>query len=741
MADSMPEAAPVSTPAPPAPVPAAADSRFFVGTRERVRGRSWPMRLLGRFSSVYSAAALIATLATVIGGATVYETRYGPDIAAVMIYQSWWFAGIFVLLAVNIFGAAAVRFPWRRHQYGFVVVHAGLLTLILGFFLAGNDRLDGSLAAPPGHEVSVIELPRDALTVALEDKRIERELQPIPYAGYPGFARFALGALAPWAWPLAEPGINRLAKPVPIFDERLDGLGLRVVAVVDTARPESGFIAADEGDADAASCGPAARLALSVRTPGMPLGTLEPVASSWLSLSGDRVASIGPATATMARCGSPEMAEDFLAAKPEPAEHGAVTAYWHGARLRAEVPVALPATLELAPDLAVTFTRYIPNPRVRDGELVQDDAAAIDPFISLKVGTGAPEQRTWHDQVLSAYHLLPGPTGGPDLLFAHPRLHSTGDAAADVAGNAPGAPPSMSGGYVQMLIAPDRRLLLRWFTRSKGFGGSSALSGGHADTWSGDVVGGETSPMQLRARVDYLPIAISGPEPVRMQPEHKDRAARWIQLEAERGGHRGRAWIMRRSRAAVTLDDGSQVFISYGVARYDLKDRHGFALTLDRFDEGKDPGGEHSASFASDVAIRPIDADERAASERRAETARRAAEERLRASGAGAWLPPALASFLHPQPGPPPVVAARRAHIAMNEPLVVGGVTIYQASFYPEIDEHDEPTGRQVSVFTVAQDRGRWCKYIGSLVLVLGIVLLYLLRRVPARASKSVPRP
>ncbi|MBA3710125.1 MAG: hypothetical protein H0W83_15045, partial [Planctomycetes bacterium] len=104
--------------APPAtdspPVPPAPAAGAFVGTRERVRGRAWPIRVLGWFSSVRSAGALIALLLAVIGGATAYETAYGRDVAAVVIYQSWWFAGIFVALAVNIFGAAAVRYPWRR---------------------------------------------------------------------------------------------------------------------------------------------------------------------------------------------------------------------------------------------------------------------------------------------------------------------------------------------------------------------------------------------------------------------------------------------------------------------------------------------------------------------------------------------------------------------------------------------------------------------------------------------------
>jgi hypothetical protein len=59
--------------------------------------------------------------------------------------------------------------------------------------------------------------------------------------------------------------------------------------------------------------------------------------------------------------------------------------------------------------------------------------------------------------------------------------------------------------------------------------------------------------------------------------------------------------------------------------------------------------------------------------------------------------------------------------ISMNEPLKYRGYTIYQASF-----EDDPNTGQPVaSIFSVNQDPGRWVKYLGSLIIVLGIILLF----------------
>ncbi len=63
--------------------------------------------------------------------------------------------------------------------------------------------------------------------------------------------------------------------------------------------------------------------------------------------------------------------------------------------------------------------------------------------------------------------------------------------------------------------------------------------------------------------------------------------------------------------------------------------------------------------------------------------------------------------------------------ISMNEPLHHHGFTFYQSSF--EKDEQGKPT---ISVLSVNRDPGRWIKYIGSMLMVLGSVLLFYFKRV-----------
>ncbi len=68
--------------------------------------------------------------------------------------------------------------------------------------------------------------------------------------------------------------------------------------------------------------------------------------------------------------------------------------------------------------------------------------------------------------------------------------------------------------------------------------------------------------------------------------------------------------------------------------------------------------------------------------------------------------------------------------ISMNEPLKHNGFTFYQASFQPNSE------GQVVaSILSVNQDPGRWIKYIGSLVISIGVVILFYDRRKLAKAQ------
>lgn len=68
--------------------------------------------------------------------------------------------------------------------------------------------------------------------------------------------------------------------------------------------------------------------------------------------------------------------------------------------------------------------------------------------------------------------------------------------------------------------------------------------------------------------------------------------------------------------------------------------------------------------------------------------------------------------------------------ISMNEPLKHKDLTVYQASF------QDGPDGSPIaSIFSVNYDPGRWIKYLGSLIISLGVVVLFYDRRKNAQSQ------
>jgi hypothetical protein len=70
--------------------------------------------------------------------------------------------------------------------------------------------------------------------------------------------------------------------------------------------------------------------------------------------------------------------------------------------------------------------------------------------------------------------------------------------------------------------------------------------------------------------------------------------------------------------------------------------------------------------------------------------------------------------------------------ISMNEPLKHNGLTIYQASF------QDGPMGKPVaSIFSINKDPGRWLKYLGSLVMTIGIILLFYFKKMGIGQKKG----
>ena len=135
-----------------------------------------------------------------------------------------------------------------------------------------------------------------------------------------------------------------------------------------------------------------------------------------------------------------------------------------------------------------------------------------------------------------------------------------------------------------------------------------------------------------------------------------------IRLTLEGASAPGPYWLERGDIRRIPDKSGEDLVIGYGYKTVPL----GFDIKLKDFRIGYDPGTQTAASYESDV-----------------------------------------------------IVDDTVHNIAMNEPLHRNGYTIFQASF------SKTASGGDISVFSIANDPGIELKYMGSIMLVLGIIIMF----------------
>jgi hypothetical protein len=164
-------------------------------------------------------------------------------------------------------------------------------------------------------------------------------------------------------------------------------------------------------------------------------------------------------------------------------------------------------------------------------------------------------------------------------------------------------------------------------------------------------------------RLSFRPIELAGGE------TNGPEAAALIEVSA--WGTTREIWLMRfdpehGKRTVETAERPLDVSFGYGELKLD------FSLKLLDFERGLNPGGMGNASFASSVTL----TDE------------------------------------------PQGIHEEAHRISMNEPLTHGKYTFYQSSYRGLGD------GREMSILSVAYDPGRFLKYLGSLMICFGTLVM-----------------
>jgi hypothetical protein len=146
-----------------------------------------------------------------------------------------------------------------------------------------------------------------------------------------------------------------------------------------------------------------------------------------------------------------------------------------------------------------------------------------------------------------------------------------------------------------------------------------------------------------------------------------------IHLVAGKGGKGAELWLGQGDRSLLRLESGKEIMVSYYRKQVILP----FSLRLDRFNIERYEGTMNPSSYASNVTV---------------------------------------------MDGRLPKDAQSSSVISMNEPLKVRDVTVYQASYE---DAFPRPV---TSIFSINQDPGRSLKYGGSILIVLGSILLFAMK-------------
>ncbi len=122
-------------------------------------------RVFKFLSSVKLAIPLMFAMTTTVAYGTIVESRYNTDMARLTVYHTMWFQILLMLLWTNIFCATLSRIPFKRHHVGFIITHIGLLTVLIGSMVTNLWGIDGQLQIVEKNQNAEVLLPELVLDI------------------------------------------------------------------------------------------------------------------------------------------------------------------------------------------------------------------------------------------------------------------------------------------------------------------------------------------------------------------------------------------------------------------------------------------------------------------------------------------------------------------------------------------------------------------------------------------------
>lgn len=645
-------------------------------------------------ASLKLAVITLSSLAASLAFATWLESSYGTTTAQDFVYRSTWFAVLLAFLAINVLCAALIRYPWKRRQTGFLITHGGILILIAGSYIGYKTSDEGIVAMLEGESRSQVQRRQDSVIRVREidphtqkpNSEYELHFKPGPFAWGEGEAHLsnlfdlALNSISSGRLPIPERGGETLS-------QRDDPFKVAVRRYLPAAAPAVLRHADPAGE-------PMAKIQLEFKGMGMsegrPAFTTED--EQWFELDRRfyRVArGDSPAAVVFSYVDRPELVEDFLKPVITPGTRGVARFRYADAAGKTRVhdlalegqegkTITLPES-----DLKVTVEKVADFPAGEGGlfRVLGETSIPVGMF-KVQKGNGPEVEHFAMASLPMVPNVMPSsrePQAKPPQPLASIHLMVTPDLDPKTTSRM---------GQIEVLAGPDRALYYRVFGRGKG-GKTELRSAGplELNKTLNAFGGGPNQPITLSFRVeDYLPAAAREHvfEPIYLPKGRMDDGIPACHLEMSVGDVTRDIWIQRSESSQAPsfkpVAFGDRVFeIAYDTDRRPLD----FQVKLDKFDIGFEPGTEQPTKFVSHV--------------------------RLTDQARGILDQPQT--------------------ISMNEPMTHRGFTFYQSRYSALQDPHTgQPSGQFQSVLQVGTDPARPIKYLGCLVIVLGIFVQFYMR-------------
>jgi hypothetical protein len=97
------------------------------------------------FASLKLAVVLLAVLIIAAIAGTIYESSFDAKVARAYVYGAPWFNVWLVLLGANVACSALSRWPWRKHHLAFLITHLGIITLLIGSLIGRIWGIEGTI--------------------------------------------------------------------------------------------------------------------------------------------------------------------------------------------------------------------------------------------------------------------------------------------------------------------------------------------------------------------------------------------------------------------------------------------------------------------------------------------------------------------------------------------------------------------------------------------------------------------